>query len=417
MRFVLPRVILGNLGDLASRWGLLRALDLLEVSDVAVFSRAAEDLPPLTYPNLSYGPLRNSLHDRVGWEAIKKADTVLWTVGLDLQDDSSLVKLIYLWMNFQNYKRMGKQVWVLFQGAGPIGTRPGTALAKAVLGGVDLFVARDPGTYNLLGRLKPGLHRLLAHDAIFFPGFEADIGRSRQQTPDPLDRLFDTSSRPVIGVNLRQWFHFASSLLPYQFSRKAYLERSRQRMLEVVGAMAQVVDALRRRLDARILLISAYQPGVVPWEDDLAWLGQVKDRFAGDGEVLQIDQPLSIPDYFALMSRLNLMIGMRLHSTLIALRLGVPSINLSYTLKGNDILQHLGLAQNAFPLEQFLRSPEPVLERCVQIVENREDEVKRVQSAVEQATAANLEVLRSVIYPLLPEPIEGWSAKSGYEKE
>ena len=397
MRLVLPRVILGNLGDLASRWGLLRALDLLGVEDVTVFSRTMEDLPPLAYPGLPYGRIRNLLHDRVGREAIKKADTVVWAVGLDMQDDSSLVKLLYLWVNFQIYKQMGKQVWVLFQGAGPLGTRPGKALAKGVLGRVDLFAARDPGTYQLVGRLQPDLRRVLANDAIFFPGFEADI--QSQNMPDWLNRLFEPASRPVIGVNLRQWFHFASSLLPYQFSRKAYLERSSQKMLEVVCAMEKIVEALRRQMNARILLVSAYQPGVVPWEDDSGWLAQVKERFAGDGEVIQIDQPLSIPEYFTLISRLKMMIGMRLHSSLIALRLGVPSINLSYTLKGNDILQHLGLGQNAISLEKFLQSPEPVLERSIQILKGWDAEKALVQSAVAKATSDNLEILRSLVYP------------------
>jgi polysaccharide pyruvyl transferase WcaK-like protein len=367
------------------------------VGNVAVFSRASDDTPPLAYSNLPYGPIRNLLHDRAGWEAIKNADTVLWTVGLDIQDDSSLIKLIYLWVNFQIYRLMGKQVWVLFQGAGPLGTRSGISLAKAVLGKVDLFVARDPGTYNLVGRLKPDLNRLLANDAIFFPGFEADTDSSDQETSDWLNRLFEPTSRPVISVNLRQWFHFASSLLPYQLSRRTYLERSRQKMLEVVGAMAQIVNALRRQMEARVLLVSAYQPGVVPWEDDIGWLQQVKDRFTGDNEVILIDRPLSIPAYFELMSRIHLMIGMRLHSSLIALRFGVPSINLSYTLKGNDILQYMGLAKNAFPLEQFLVSPEPVLERSMKILENWENERKLVQSAVEKAIADNMGVLRSVL--------------------
>lgn len=401
MRFVLPRVILGNRGDLASRWGLLRALDMLGVDNLSVFSRASEDMPPLAYLNLPYGPIRNLFHNQAGWKAIRNADTVLWTVGLDIQDDSSLVKLIYLWMNFNIYRLMGKHVWVFFQGAGPLGTRSGVALAKAVLGSVDLFIARDPGTYSLIGRLTPSLNRLLANDAIFFPGLEVDIGSSDRETSDWLNCLFEPASRPVIGVNLRQWFHFASSLLPYQLSHRSYLERSRQMMLAVVGAMAQIVNSLRRQMEARILLLSAYQPGVVPWEDDIDWLQQVKDQFVQDSEVIIIDRPISIPAYFELMSRLHMMIGMRLHSSLIALRFGVPSINLSYTLKGNDILQHLGLTDNVFPLEQFLDSPESVLQRSVQILEDWENERKKVRSAVEKAITDNMRVLHSVLNPPL----------------
>jgi hypothetical protein len=45
MNFILPRVIYGNLGDLASRWGVLRALRQLGAVDVTVFRNLEHDAP------------------------------------------------------------------------------------------------------------------------------------------------------------------------------------------------------------------------------------------------------------------------------------------------------------------------------------------------------------------------------------
>ena len=387
MKIVLPRVILGNRGDLASRWGLLLALRALGVDDVTVFAALPEDVPEIGYLRLPYGRVRNLLPGRAGWRALRRADTVVWGVGLDMQDDSSLAKLAYLNVAFRLYRMMGARVMVLFQGAGPLTTSPGRFLARHLLHTVDLFVARDPGTFHLLKELSPGLNAILGHDAIFLPGLEAE----RRAADNPLP----VGGRPWIGFNLRQWFHFSSSIFPYQFARRRYLRRSQARMADLLNAAERAIRGLR--MQGTVLLISAYQPHTVPWEDDLHWLEQIKSRFPGDERVVLVDWPMSIPAYFDLMSRLDLMVGMRLHSTLIALRFGVPSLNISYTLKGGDILRHLGLERNAILLDDFLQNPMQIVERAQQMLAHPEAERAAVQRAVAEAMDTNMAILRRIL--------------------
>jgi polysaccharide pyruvyl transferase WcaK-like protein len=395
--FILPRYILGNRGDHASRWGVLRTLYSLGVKDVTVFRRSAEDVPALPYAALAYRPLKNLLQDRAGWRALRQSDTVLWAVGLDMQDDSSLARLLYLWGAFRLYRLLGLKIVALFQGAGPITTRAGQIVARQVLKQVDTFVARDPGTYNLVGRIYPELKRVLAHDAIFLPGFEEDARAVDSAEQSRLDSFFANAPGPIIGLNIRQWFHFSSSLIPYQLARKSYQARSLPRMAELTERTAWLIAALRREYNARILLISAYQPGILPWEDDLPWLDGLKSRFANDGNVLLTDRPLSMLAYYAMMSRLDLMIGMRLHSSLIALRFGVPSLNLSYTLKGGDILNALGLGGNVVDLGGFLQSPQAAFERASAILANLPVERETLRQGVERAIQTNLSVMQNLV--------------------
>lgn len=394
MHLILPRVIYGNLGDLASRWGVLRALHQLGAEDVTVFRNLDMDIPALPFRALDYRPLRNLRLDRDARAAFRRADAVLWAVGLDMQDDSSLARMMYLWVAFRLYRVLGLKVICLFQGAGPVATRAGRVVARGVLSQVDTFVARDPGTFALIKKLNPRTKRVLAHDAIFLPGFEEDVAGNNQ-----LDPLFQTGGRPVIGVNIRQWFHFASSLLPYQFSRQKYRQRSEARMRELIRSTTELIASLRARQRARVLLISAYQAGVLPWEDDLPWLERVKADFADDDEVRLVNMALTMPAYYDLMSRLDLMIGMRLHSSLAALRLGVPSINLSYTLKGGDILRHLGLPDSVADLQSFIASPKDALERAESMLENRADESATVRAAAKSAIELNIEVMKKLLLP------------------
>lgn len=392
MKPILPRVIYGNLGDLASRWGVLRALHQLGVDDATVFRNSEIDVPALPFRALDYRPLRNLRLDRAARDAFRRADTVLWAVGLDMQDDSSLVRMMYLWVAFRLYRALGLKIVCLFQGAGPVATRAGRVVARGVLSQVDTFVARDPGTYALIEKLNPRTKRILAHDAIFLPGLEEDAPADNQ-----LDPLFQTDGRPVIGINIRQWFHFASSILPYQFSREKYRQRSEARMQELIRSTTDLIASLRDRQGARVLLISAYQKDVLPWEDDLPWLERVKANFTNDDEVQLVNMAVTMPEYYDLMSRLDLMIGMRLHSSLVALRLGVPSINLSYTLKGGDILRHLGLPNSVADLKGFIESPRDVLARAESMLADRDAEAAKVRAAVTKAIEMNMDVLKEVL--------------------
>lgn len=393
MQYILPRVILGNRGDLASRWSLLRALHAMNHKPVAVSSRCSEDIPEINLTSITYGPLRNLIEKNKGHQVYREVDTVLWGVGLDIQDDSSLAKLLYLIILFLKYRIKGMRIIVLFQGAGPVESSLGHFLANKVLKLVDLFVARDPGTYELINRLNPEINSILGFDAIFLPGLEKDMSL-RSEEFSIQKKLDSTENESMIGFNIRQWFHFASSILPYQFSREKYLQRSQDKMHQLLNAAIQVIRELQK--ENKILLISAYQPGVVPWEDDLHWLAQIKAQFSENSRVILVDEEMSIPTYFNFMSRLDLMIGMRLHSTLIALRFGVPSLNISYTLKGKDIMEHLGLSDNVVALEDFIHEPTVVTQRSTKMLLNNQVEREKTKKVVSAAIEHNSSILRQI---------------------
>jgi polysaccharide pyruvyl transferase WcaK-like protein len=395
MNFVLPRYIKGNRGDIASRWGLLRALHDLGENDGTVFCVRHEDAPQGLYRSLPCGKYHNLILNREGRNALAKADTIVWGVGLDMQDDSSLARLLYLRVLFGLYRQMGKRIWCLFQGAGPVTTSLGSMLARQALNQANCFVARDPGTLSLLQRLSPTAKIHLGYDAIFLPGFEADLEPSDR--PPAWYQSLWVPDRPVVGLNIRQWFHFSSSLLPYEFSKKKYLARSLPKMEQLLDTICGCVQQLRRRFQARLLLISAYQPGSVPWEDDLIWLERLKARFAGDPEVMLVNETISMPLYYQLMSRLDLMIGMRLHSSLIALRFGVPAINLSYTLKGRDIYDYLGLADNVVALPEVLNDPDCIINIADRILSDAGAEREKTRRVVAQAIEKNSQLLCEIL--------------------
>lgn len=389
--------MIGNRGDISSRWGILTAFHDLGVTGAVVFTDPGDDLPPTGYQAIPYGRLWNTLPTKVGWRALRQGHIITWSVGLDLQDDSSLAKLFYIFTTFLLYRSIGLSIWVLCQGAGPLETTRGRYLTSQILKLVDVFVARDPGTYALVRSISPGTDCILAHDAIFFPQLDVGLTTLNETQKSNIDSYFEPDGRPVIGINMRQWFHFVSSILPYELARKKFEQRSQDEMKILVDAFVALIQRLKEEKQARFLLVSAYKPDIVPWEDDTPWLKMIKDAFLDDEDIQVVESQLSVPEYFYLMSRLDMMIGMRLHSVLIALRFGVPAINISYTLKGKDIMDHLGLEAYVCSLDDFIATPEVVSSKAFEIFDQYDQVKTHVQTVVTQAMADNEAVLKELL--------------------
>jgi polysaccharide pyruvyl transferase WcaK-like protein len=395
MNLISPRFICGNRGDIASRYGILNTLQRGGALVSAVFACRAAHLPEaLQRSVLPYGLMYNIWPRWQGIQALRRASAVIWTGGLDIQDDSSLLKLVHTLLVFASYRLLGLKILVALQGAGPLTTPLGRWLAARILGLTNLVLVRDRGSHDLLRGMLPENRLRLASDGIFLPGFP-DRGNPFE-LPSEMEVLCAAEGRPVIGVNIRLWFHFASTVIPYQFRRHSFRKRAEARMEVFLSAITTIVTELRRRKNARIVLVSMYEPGVEPWEDDAPLLQQIKDRFAEDPEVVLLSDDLPILDLCALIARFDLMIGTRLHSTLIALRAGVPAIHIAYTLKGHDIYADLGLSGWVFGIDEAGFTPQAVVTTAECILSDPQ-RFNHVRAIVDPVVATNEQALQDAL--------------------
>lgn len=394
-KFVSPRVIRGNRGDLLSRWGILSAAATMTERPIDVFCSRQSHLPPIPATSIPYGPVYNLFSPLRGWRSLLQADIALWTGGLDLQDDSSLAKLCHTWLVFFIYRLLGLKIVCVCQGAGPLDTRIGRFLARAVLNQVAVFMARDKGTFDLVSSLRSRAKLVRSHDGIFLPGFEP-VEHPTSQVFADLKKASEEHRGPVIAINMRLWFHFTGGFLPYQFAKASFRERADERMSAFVEAFVRLIGRLRTEMDARVVLVSMYEPGIEEWEDDAMWLSRLKASFVNDPAVILCEDDLSVPEFNTLMKGFDLVIGTRLHSTLTALRQGVRAIHLSYTLKGKDIFDSLGLAEFAFDLNGFIEEPDQVFELARATID-KEDLPARIADITENAIAENLQTLRQAL--------------------
>ena len=394
-RILLPRVIYGNRGDILSRWGLINGLYTIGKDNVHIFAHREDDLPERAHDHFDpYGKFHNLLLSPTAKMAQKQCDRILWGGGLDMTDESSLSKLMYILVLFSYYRMLGKEVDCVFQGAGPIKTRVGEIITREIVKKISLFIARDKYSYELIHKLNPSLPVAPAGDAIFLPGFEDQI--VQQSDTSIVKKFIQKNGQPIVAVNMRRWFHFSSDLIPFQLAKKRYENRGHEKMNQLVNVYIDLVHRIRDYFDAKVLLVSAYNPGIFSWEDDMPWLEKIKCAFPEDREVKLLNEDISMMNYVSIMSKVDLAISMRLHSSLTTLRFGNPAINVSYSEKGNGAFQMLGLENNALNIDSVMQNPLLLWNKAEKVLKNQKGEKEKVLQGVNTVMATNLYTLKSI---------------------
>jgi len=391
MKYISTRYIVGNRGDLLSRLGVLSSLDDLGLHDnVYAMVKSDDHLASLNIRGLSYGIIYNTIPNIKNFFKLVSADGVLWIGGLDLSDDSSKLKLLYILFNFSLYRLLGLKIFILNQGAGPIHSKFGRNICRIILSFVSIFVVRDRGSLKLLQDIFPEGKYVLGYDGIFSPKISLLYKKS-----DHFKKLFfDNEKRLVVGFNIREWYHFSGKFIPNSF--KSQRSESKEMSL-FLNATVQSISEIRSTYNAKVILISAYELNSVPDDDEIYLLQKIKQKFANDEQVILTDFPMSLAEYLGLIKHLDLVIGTRLHTTLTALRLHVVSINLNYTLKGRDILKDLNLDDLKIELDDFINDYRLLLSKINEIIDNKEIK-QRIVENIDIAIKSNMDIYKEIFY-------------------
>ncbi len=295
-----------NAGDEAMLAGLRRAIRELrpDVTFTAISGTASQTR------NL-HGIRAVSRSDlRAIWEAIGRADLVMFGGGSLLQDVTSSRSLIY-------YLGLATMAWlrrkpVMFcaQGIGPV-TRPlGRAMVPLIVNRAALITARDPEaaeTFRRLGVTRPPV--TVTADAALV------LGPADRETGEALLRQAGVElDRPLIGVSVRPWKPGPEPMEP---------------------RLAEALDKLAREAGARVVFIPMQQP---------------KDVDASRAVTAHMREPAVVlngahtyEDLRAVIARCDLVVGLRYHSLVFAAMSGVPLVGLSYDPKNDAFLRQIGM--------------------------------------------------------------------------
>jgi polysaccharide pyruvyl transferase CsaB len=362
----------GNLGDDAILEGTLA--QLRGGVDAQFAAVGGERLGEIA-PRLGIEALRHE-QPRLWLDAIARADLALIGGGGLLYDSTFVPRLDSLldprshWL-YQCAKiaaaarTAGKRVALFDIGVGPLMTDAGRHAARFVAQCAEWITTRDEPSAELLVSLGIARARVQAacDPAMFLRSAPAaDAARWLQ------GREIARRPRPWIALNARPWYLFPGS------------EASAQRRQGLYAALARFADLLAARTGGTIALL----PLTLAGEDDGGALGEIQSMVERQSQVLLLDSPTDPGLLEAVVGEFDLLVGMRLHSLILAANAGTPFIALAYDPKVDAFAAAIE-ASRCFSIEGL--RPEAVAEAAESALGQRDSIRAQMAAAVERVRA------------------------------
>ena len=291
--------------------------------------------------------------------AVFHTDLFVFGGGGLLQDLTSSWSIYYYLGLILLAKLFFKKVLLLFQGVGPIRRKIIRKVTGIVLGLVDLITVRDEFSKFELAKLNGNLSVSIVPD----PVFNLDRFAFRKGAA--------VNERPAIGVSL-------------QGGGKD--ERFR-------GVVREICDELVRRMEAKIIFIPFHK-----WED----LKISKDIITKGTNDYQLFLWQEVWDLFKIYDKIDLILGMRLHSIILAcllrkpfVAISLPKIHPLYDPKVEGFLELLGYEamDMAVPAVQIAGKVNEILTNRQNFLEQLSPRVAKLR----ESSRKNMEMVESLL--------------------
>ncbi|UOF91444.1 polysaccharide pyruvyl transferase CsaB [Fodinisporobacter ferrooxydans] len=301
-----------NLGDDTVLYGILSGLRKLR--------------PTATFTVLSNQPKRTETLfgiravDRWNlgtiFRELRKTDLLVMGGGSLLQDVTGPRSILYYLGIVALAKFLGKPVVFYAQGIGPVNKPLSKRLIKSIVNRVDLITVRDDKSHDDLqsfGVIRPPVHvtadpALAIEPLLFQPETGQAIFHEFHISPT------EDRSRQVIGIAIRKW----NAAVPY-------------------------IDILAKAADR--LVQQGYQVVFVPMQfpRDVEISREIADHMVQPSVVL--DRQFSFREIASIIANLDIMVGMRLHSLILAAICNIPFVPISYDPKIDRFIHRMGMGK------------------------------------------------------------------------
>ena len=223
-----------------------------------------------------------------------------------------------------------KRVMLWGVGVGPLTSAAARDYTKAACLAADVVTVRDELSKTLLESAGvPSSKVTVTADSAFASEPRTRIGGA--------SRKITTSKRsdegPTVGVVVRQWDVGVSA---------RHWER------ELGAALGGFAESEKARL-----VFLPFQTLDSEKENDLAVAKRIAARLGSRADVAVIEEHLTPGETEDVIAGCDLLIGMRLHSVVIAAQAGVPVVALSYDPKVSALMDRVGMSEFDFPVRKI----------------------------------------------------------------
>ncbi|MFB0525926.1 MAG: polysaccharide pyruvyl transferase family protein, partial [bacterium] len=305
--------------------------------------------------------------------AIFRTDLFVFGGGGLLQDLTSSWSIYYYLGLIILAKLFCKKVFLVSQGVGPIRRRVSRKVTGIVLGFVDLITVRDELSKFELGRLNENLYVSIVPDPVFSLDRFALGSGAGIYSPSPASQGQGSTSKeqPTIGVCLQGL---------------GKDERFKQKVTEIC-------EELVRKIELKIIFIPFHK---------LEDLEISKDIIGNRTNDYQLFLWQDVEDLFELYNKIDLILGMRLHSIILACLLGkpfmaisLPKTHLLYDRKVEGFLELLGYEaiDMAVPAAEIAGKVQEILANRQKFIEQLSPKVGELN----ESSRKNIEMVQSLL--------------------
>lgn len=261
-------------------------------------------------------------------------------------------------------QRLNSKVVILGQSLGPVYGRLNQLVLNKSLSHVYLIVLREDNCTNAYPYIQcPGGNTILGQDLAF----------SLDVPPADVSHLIP-SDCDYVGITVKR---FGDKLSDQEYSQVIsktidYLVRQKKYYVVIIPQVT-IDEDIDKALEIYHLL------------DDC-----VKEK------VLLLKGDYSIAETLGLYSQISFLLGTRLHSTIFAMSMGTPAINIAYHgTKAQGVYQRLGLPQRVLVGKDFC------IERIMALIDehldNKNDDFTDLKKRIEQSRQDNQRIVQELI--------------------
>lgn len=297
---------------------------------LAILSRLNNNITPIILSgnpqktNQDYGVISYSRFQIIK-EILKltKKDLFIWGGGSLIQDITSVKSAIYYLTLMALAQLKGVKTIAYAQGIGPIKTRFIQWLTKIILKRCDRISVRDQKSAKLLD--KWGIKCLIAPDPVW-------------ALPSKNIKKIELLPAPRIAVNLRSH----SSLT-----------------ITKIETISQVLIKIKEKINANIILI--------PFQisKDLEVCEKIAQQLKTNYQILTLENAQELKGLF---SQIDMLIGMRLHSLIMAGSENCKCFALSYDPKVSNLMSEINI--NGYDLEKLPTNIDEIVQECLNTYNN-----------------------------------------------
>ena len=262
-------------------------------------------------------------------------------------------------------------VMIYAQGIGPVNKKINKKLIKWILNKVDLITVRDKPSKELLenlGVVKPSIY--VNSDPVFLLK-KKNINNIIDRHP-LIQQLINSDNRPLIGVSVREY---------------------KGNGLDSKSIFAQAADYLVENYQAKIIFLP------FKFDEDVYSSEEILSLMKNKAEVLKIK--LEPEELLSVLSRLSLLVGVRLHSIIFSSIANIPFVAFNYDPKVKYFVEDLGLSELLLEIGEDI-SLKNIQEKVEYIRENN-DKIKDILlekvNNLEEKALANNELVYKFLNP------------------